>query len=109
MGLKGALAFQLGHNSLGVPLQFMTKGGLRCGHYIQITTTSGRAGFRFVRDPNTVCGLPSQNPDVSVCASNPGPGGPCGNTALPPGVTQIGTTGVTGRSPNELLGNVRIR
>lgn len=109
MPLKGALAYQLGHNTLGTPLSFPTKSGPRCGHYIQVTTISGRAGFRFVRDPNTVCGLPSQNPDVTVCATNPGPGGPCGNTALPPGVTQIGNTAISGRSPNELLGNVRIR
>jgi hypothetical protein len=103
------LAYQLGHNSLGVPVSFPTKSGPRCGHYIQVTTPSGNQGFRFVRDPNTVCGLPSRNPNVSACAANPGPSGPCGATALPAGVTQVGTTAVTGRSPNELYGNVRIR
>lgn len=103
---SAALAYQLGHGTLGVPLSFPTKGGQRCGHYVTVTTSGGRTGFRFLRDPNTVCGLPSKNPNVSACVANPQA---CSMTTLPPGWNQIGSAAIGGRTPSETLGNVIIR
>ena len=107
--MASALAYQLGHGTLGVPISFPTRTGQRCGHYIQITTTSGLVGFRLVRDPNSVCGLPVKSVSggaLAACISNPNL---CSTAQLPPGVTQIGSTAVTGRTPSETLGNVVIR
>ncbi len=106
--MASALAYQLGHGTVGVPLAFPTKTGPRCGHYEQVTTPSGHQGYRFVRDPNAVCGLPTKNASslVAACTTNPAA---CQNATLPPGYQQIGTTAITGRTPSELYGNVAIR
>lgn len=107
--MASALAYQLGHGSLGVPLIIPTKGGSRCGHYEQVTTPSGRQGFRFVRDPNSVCGLPVKSvsgASLAACVSNPQL---CALATLPPGVSQVGTQPIAGVTPRETLGNVIIR
>ncbi|MGC2411108.1 MAG: hypothetical protein WA459_00195 [Stellaceae bacterium] len=107
--MPSALAYQLGHGSLGVPLIIPTKTGNRCGHYIQITTASGRAGFRLIRDPNTVCGLPVKSVSggaLTACINSPQL---CANVPLPAGWQQVGTTPVSGRTPSEVYGNVQIR
>ena len=106
---NSALAYQLGHGTLGVPLIIPTKGGSRCGHYAQVTTSSGRQGFRFVRDPNSVCGLPTKSVSgeaLAACVANPQL---CAMATLPPGVQQVGSTAISGRTPSEMMGNVVIR
>ncbi len=106
--MASALAYQLGHGTVGVPLAFPTKTGARCGHYEAVTTPSGKQGYRFVRDPNAICGLPTKNPSaaIAVCQANPQA---CQNATLPAGYQQVGTTTVTGRTPSELYGNTQIR
>jgi hypothetical protein len=107
--MASALAYQLGHGTLGVPVIIPTKTGSRCGHYIQITTSTGRVGFRLIRDPNTVCGLPVKSASgaaLASCVANPQL---CANVPLPPGWQQVGTTPVGGRTPSETYGNVAIR
>ena len=106
--MASALPYQLAHGTVGVPLAFPTKSGARCGHYEAVTTPSGHNGYRFVRDPNAVCGLPVKNAAsaIAVCQANPTA---CANVPLPAGYQQIGTQAVTGRTPNELYGNVAIR
>jgi hypothetical protein len=104
--MASALAYQLGHGTLGVPLAFSTRTGPRCGHYEQVTTPSGRQGFRFLRDPNAVCGLPSKKVNVEACATNPQA---CANAPLPAGWSQVGRTPITGATPNETMGGVVIR
>lgn len=104
--MSSALPYQIAHGSVGVPLAITTKTGARCGHYVSITTPTGRSGYRFVRDPNAVCGLPTAKPNIGACQANPSA---CASIPLPPGWSQIGTQSITGRSPSELFGNVAIR
>ncbi|MDE2040628.1 MAG: hypothetical protein KGJ45_11530 [Elusimicrobia bacterium] len=104
--MSSALAYQIAHGTVGVPLAFPTKTGPRCGHYVQVTTPTGHQGFRFVRDPNTVCGLPSKKADITPCLSNPQA---CANAQLPPGWQQVGQAAITGRTPAESYGGVAIR
>ena len=104
--MSSALAYQIAHGTVGVPLAFSTKTGPRCGHYVQVSTPTGKQGFRFLRDPNSVCGLPSKSVNVQVCMANPAA---CNNVPLPAGWQQVGSTSITGRTPGELMGNVTIR
>ncbi|MBF6571808.1 MAG: hypothetical protein IVW54_23475 [Candidatus Binataceae bacterium] len=106
---NSALAYQLGHGTLGVPLIIPTKGGARCGHYVQVRTSTGGTGFAFRRDPNVVCGLPVKSvsgASLQACVNNPQA---CSSATLPNGVRQVGTTPITGTTPNETMGNVAIR
>lgn len=106
--MPSALPFQLAHGTVGVPVSFPTKTGPRCGHYEKVTTPSGNQGFRFVRDPNAVCGLPTKSVAgaIAVCSTNPSA---CANVPLPAGYQQVGSTMVGGRTPSETYGNVAIR
>ena len=104
--MSSALPYQISHGTVGVPVSFPTKTGTRCGHYVSITTSSGKAGYRFLRDPNAVCGLPTAKANVAACAASPSS---CAAIPLPTGWSQVGTQAVTGKSPSELYGNVTIR
>lgn len=106
--MASALPYQLAHGTVGVPLSFPTKTGPRCGHYETVTTPSGHPGYRFVRDPNAVCGLMTKSPSaaIAVCSTNPAA---CANVPLPPGYQQVGSTMIGGRTPSETFGNVAIR
>ena len=104
--MPSALGYQLAHGTVGVPLAFPTKNGARCGHYVAVTTPTGKQGYRFVRDENAVCGLPTAKANVAACVSQPSL---CANVPLPSGWMQVGQTGITGRTPSELLGTQRLR
>jgi hypothetical protein len=104
--MPSALPYQISHGTVGVPLIIPTKSGNRCGHYTPVTTPSGAQGYRLVRDPNAVCGLPTKTANVQVCVANPSA---CANVPLPPGWQQVGQTAITGRTPGERLGSVAIR
>ena len=106
--MSSALPYQIAHGTVGLPLIIPTKGGSRCGHYTPVTTPSGRNGFRLVRDPNAVCGLPTKSVAgaVQACTANPTL---CANVPLPAGWQQVGTTAITGRTPSEVYGNIAIR
>ncbi len=96
--MASALPFQIAHGTVGVPLVIPTKVGNRCGHYEQVTTPSGKQGFRLVRDPNALCGLPTRKANAAICVANPQA---CANVPLPPGWTQVGTAKVMGATPSE--------
>lgn len=104
--MSSALAYQIAHGTVGVPLSFPTKTGPRCGHYTPVTTPSGRQGFRFVRDPNSLCGLPSKTVNIAICQQNPQA---CANVPLPQGWSQVGQGPVSGRTPSESYGGVVVR
>jgi len=106
--MASALAYQLGHGTVGLPLIIPTKTGARCGHYQPVTTPSGRSGYRLVRDPNAVCGLPTKNVSgiVAACSASPQL---CANVPLPAGWQQVGQTAVSGRTPSEYYGGIAIR
>jgi len=103
-----ALAYNLTHGTAGLPVTIPTKGGSQCGHYTRCPACSGRSGYRLVRDPNAICGLTTKSVSgaVQACTANPSL---CANVPLPAGWSQVGTTGITGRTPSEVYGNIAIR
>ena len=104
--MASALGYQIGTGTVGIPLAFPTKGGMRCGHYVPVRSSTGRQAYAFRRDPNSVCGLPTQKPNVAACAQNPAL---CRNQPLPAGWTPVGQARITGVGQGEQLGGVAIR
>lgn len=106
--MASALPYQISHGTVGVPLVIPTKSGSRCGHYAAVTTPTGKAGYRFIRDPNSICGLPTAKPNVAGCTANPSS---CATVPLPSGWSQVGTQAVTGwtrAGSQETYGNAQV-